>query len=63
MTLHKSFVFNNAGTKLELYPIAMLAKDFGNGVPSLETNQFNGMTLAYNTTSKNEVYDIIELTQ
>lgn len=53
--------FNNAGTKLELYPIDLLAEDFGHSLPTLEANQFNGMTLAYNTTSKTEVYAIFEL--
>ncbi len=53
--------FNNAGTKLELYPIEKLAEDFGNGLPIVKTGQFNGMTLAYNTKSKEEVFQVIDV--
>ncbi|KHD43909.1 VOC family protein [Streptococcus hongkongensis] len=53
--------FNNAGTKLELYPIDLLSDDFGGILPTLEPNQFNGMTLAYNTKSKEEVASTISL--
>ncbi|MGT2686051.1 VOC family protein [Streptococcus porcinus] len=53
--------FNNAGTKLELYPIEELAADFGNGLPTLLEEHFNGMTLAYNVRTKEEVFQVIAL--
>lgn len=53
--------FSNGGTKLELFPIAELAKDFGSGLPTLAEGQFNGMTLAYNVKEKQEVLEVLEL--
>lgn len=53
--------FSNGGTKLELFPIAELAKDFGAGLPTLAEGQFNGMTLAYNVKEKQEVLEVLEL--
>lgn len=53
--------FNTAGTKLELYPIALLAKDINENNPPKITSGFAGITLAYNAKSKEEVCKIIEL--
>ena len=53
--------FNTSGTKLELYPIALLAKDIDEDNPPKITDGFAGFTLAYNAKSKEEVCKIIEL--
>lgn len=53
--------FSTSGTKLELYPIELLAKDINNYNPPEIGSGFGGITLAYNATTKQEVIDIIEL--
>lgn len=48
--------FNNQGTKLELYPLADLAKDINQeSPPALAQNGFSGITLACNMKSEAEV--------
>ncbi|GAE35953.1 VOC family protein [Halalkalibacter akibai] len=51
--------FNNAGTKLALYPLDALAKDINEQEPPQKTG-FSGITLAYNTKSEEEVNQVIE---
>ncbi len=53
--------FNTSGTKLELYPLVLLAKDINENNPPEFSAGFGGITLAYNAKSKEEVCDIIEL--
>lgn len=53
--------FNTSGTKLELYPIELLAKDINENNPPEITTGFGGITLAYNAKSKDEVCEVIEL--
>lgn len=53
--------FSTSGTKLELYPIELLAKDINENDPPKIANGFAGITLAYNAKSKREVCEIIEL--
>ena len=57
----KIIFFNTSGTKLELYPIELLAKDINEDNPPKITDGFAGITLAYNVKSKEEVNKIIEL--
>lgn len=52
--------FNNAGSRLELFPLSDLSSDFGDTLPLLPEKHFNGMTLAYNTKSQKEVVTVIE---
>jgi len=53
--------FNTSGTKLELFPLELLAKDINENNPPEFSAGFGGITLAYNAKSKEEVCDIIEL--
>ena len=53
--------FNTSGTKLELYPLDLLAKDINKDTPPETGTGFNGITLAYNAKSKEEVVKIVEL--
>ena len=46
------------GTKLELYPLDLLAKDIDPGNPPAPGSGFGGITLAYNTITKEEVVEI-----
>lgn len=50
--------FNNGGTKLALYPLEELAKDINESDPPKISTGFNGVTLAYNAKTKNEVDSI-----
>ncbi|MFD1737482.1 VOC family protein [Bacillus salitolerans] len=50
--------FQNAGTKLALYPLNELARDINENNPPTG-NGFSGITLAYNTKSKGEVDQVI----
>lgn len=51
--------FNNRGTKLELFPIEELAKDINaDNPPEITSGGFNGITLAYNAKSDDEVDEI-----
>ena len=53
--------FDNQGTKLELYPLAELAKDINPGnPPPLSQGGFSGITLACNMKTKNEVDSVME---
>jgi nitrogen regulatory protein P-II 1 len=53
--------FNNYGTKLELYPIELLAKDINNeNPPRINTEGFNGITLAINMKCEKEVDDFMK---
>lgn len=51
----------SAGIKLELYPLDLLAQDINKDTPPPIGNGFGGITLAYNTKSKEEVHQIIDL--
>lgn len=51
--------FNSTGTKLELFPRSALFKDMG--LPETPPAAFSGVTLAYNTPSKEEVAQVIGL--
>nr|WP_253908344.1 lactoylglutathione lyase [Akkermansia muciniphila] len=46
------------GTKLELYPLDLLAKDIDPGNPPAPGSGFGGITLAYNAITKEEVVEI-----
>lgn len=52
--------FNNQGSKLELYPLAELAKDINADTPPpcSQPGVFSGITLACNMKSKQEVDDL-----
>ena len=50
--------FCTPGTKLELYPLDLLAKDIDPGNPPAPGSGFGGITLAYNTITKEEVVEI-----
>lgn len=54
--------FNNAGTKLALYPLASLSKDIS-GNENLSKQGFSGVTFAYNAKSAEEVDVIMENAQ
>ncbi|WP_153731422.1 VOC family protein [Sporosarcina obsidiansis] len=51
--------FNNAGTKLSLYPLEGLVQDL-NGKEPPEVKGFSGVTFAYNAKSREEVDEIME---
>jgi uncharacterized protein len=53
--------FSTSGTKLELYPLELLAKDINNDNPPPIGTGFVGITLAYNAKTKEEVVEVIEL--
>jgi catechol 2,3-dioxygenase-like lactoylglutathione lyase family enzyme len=53
--------FNTVGTKLELYPLELLAKDINEENPPKITTGFSGFTLAHNVASEKEVDAVIEL--
>lgn len=54
--------FDNQGTKLELFPLAQLAKDINNeNPPALSAGGFGGITLACNMKSKDEVDEFMAL--
>lgn len=58
---HPSVVFfDNGGTKLELYPIDLLAEDINPQSPPPIGNGFGGITLAYNAKSKEEADSVFE---
>ncbi|ASN06965.1 VOC family protein [Virgibacillus necropolis] len=52
--------FNNAGTKLALYPLDELVKDV-NENESTTRKGFSGITLAYNAKSAKEVDEVMEM--
>ncbi|QPQ28905.1 VOC family protein [Lysinibacillus sp. JNUCC 51] len=53
--------FNNGGTKISLFPIDRLVKDISEANPPAMGNGFNGITLAYNGKSKEEVDQVFDL--
>jgi len=53
--------FNTPGTKFELFPLALLAKDISEENPPKIANGFAGITLAYNVEHKEDVAKVIEL--
>ena len=53
--------FDTPGTKFELYPLDLLAKDISENDPPKIGTGFGGITLAYNVESKEEVDKTIEL--
>jgi len=53
--------FNNNGTKLELYPLELLAKDISEADPPKIAEGFSGVTLAYNAKSEEEVREVMAL--
>lgn len=52
--------FNNYGSKLELYPLELLAQDANTAPPQTDT-YFSGVTLAYNVKTKAEVLEVVEV--
>ncbi len=52
--------FNTTGTKLELYPLDLLAKDIDENNPPEISSSFAGITLAYNVKDKGEVSIVME---
>ncbi len=53
--------FNTTGTKLELFPLELLAKDIDESNPPEITVGFGGITLAYNVREKKEVIEVMEM--
>ena len=53
--------FNTPGTKFELFPLDLLAKDINESNPPQICKGFGGITLTYNVETKEEVNNIIEL--
>ena len=53
--------FNTPGTKFELYPLDLLAKDINPDDPPALPNGFGGITLTYNVDSKEKVDEVITL--
>lgn len=52
--------FNTPGTKFELYPLDLLAKDISEENTPKISNGFGGITLAYNVEHKEDVDKVIE---
>ena len=53
--------FDTPGTKFELYPLNLLAKDINPENPPAIGHGFGGVTLTYNVENKHEVDEVIEL--
>lgn len=53
--------FNTSGTKLELYPLHLLAEDIHPDLPPKTCAGFGGITLAYNADSRQKANEVIEL--
>lgn len=53
--------FDTPGTKFELFPLELLAKDINPDAPPTIGRGFGGITLAYNVDSKQKVDEVIEL--
>lgn len=53
--------FDTPGTKFELFPLDLLAKDIDEHHPPQIGNGFGGITLTYNVEKKEDVDKIIEL--
>ena len=52
--------FDTPGTKFELFPLDLLAKDINETNPP-KVNGFSGITLTYNVKNKDDVDKIVEL--
>lgn len=52
--------FDTPGTKFELYPLDLLAKDISPENPPAAAQGFSGVTLAYNVATKAEVEETVE---
>lgn len=52
--------FDTPGTKFELFPLDLLAKDINETNPPIG-NGFSGITLTYNVKNKDDVDKIVEL--
>jgi len=52
--------FNTPGTKFELFPLDLLAKDIRAEAPPPVCSGFGGITLAYNVEHKEDVAKVIE---
>lgn len=57
----KVVFFDTTGTKFELYPLDLLAKDISETVPPVPGGGFSGVTLAYNVPRREQVDQVIEL--
>lgn len=53
--------FDTPGTKFELYPLDLLAKDISEDTPPEIGTEFGGITLAYNVEHKEDVDKTIEM--
>ena len=53
--------FDTPGTKFELFPLELLAKDINPDNPPESGSGFGGITLAYNVDSREKVYEVVEL--
>lgn len=53
--------FDTPGTKFELYPLDLLAKDICPDDPPATGSGFGGITLAYNVDSREKADEVIEL--
>lgn len=53
--------FDTPGTKFELFPLELLAKDIDQNNPPPIGTGFGSITLAYNVKTKEEVTEVIEL--
>ena len=53
--------FNTPGTKFELYPLDLLAKDINPADPPALSSGFGGITLTYNVDNKEKVDEVITL--
>lgn len=53
--------FDTPGTKFELFPLELLAKDINQGNPPAIGSGFGGITLAYNVENKEDVDNVVEL--
>ena len=53
--------FDTPGTKFELYPLDLLAKDINPDDPPRPAEGFGGVTLAYNCQEKGEVDETVRL--
>ena len=52
--------WHTPGTKFELYPLELLAKDISEEAPPRISSGFSGITLAYNVENKEDVDKVIE---
>ena len=55
--------FDTPGTKFELYPLDLLAKDISGTAPPPVTDGFAGITLAYNVETREQVDETAALVE